>query len=80
MTTGGRATTWISYVHEGDALLDYNFDLNLFIRDAVTRSGNNQLNGFSFPGNLFLTDIFAGFEIWGGGTGLRIDQFSAVVR
>jgi Glycosyl hydrolase family 12 len=77
--TGGNAPV-ISYVNEGPAILDYNFDLNLFIRDAVQRSQNGQLNGLQFPATLFLTDIFAGFEIWGGGTGLRIDEFSAVVR
>jgi hypothetical protein len=23
-----------------------------------------------------LTDVFAGFEIWNGGTGLRVDEFT----
>ncbi len=77
--TGGNAPV-ISYVNEGPAILDYQFDLNLFIRDAVQRSQMGQLNALQFPANLFLTDIFAGFEIWGGGTGLRIDEFTAVVR
>ncbi|MEY2933891.1 MAG: hypothetical protein RL033_4640 [Pseudomonadota bacterium] len=77
--TGGNAPV-ISYVNEGAAIPDYNFDLNLFIRDAMMRSQSGQLNGANFGANLFLTDIFAGFEIWGGGTGLRIDEFSAVVR
>jgi hypothetical protein len=77
--TGGNAPV-ISYVNEGPAILDYQFDLNLFIRDAVQRSQNGQLNGANFNANLFLTDIFAGFEIWGGGTGLRIDEFTATVR
>ncbi len=77
--TGGNAPV-ISYVNEGTAILDYEFDLNVFIRDAVTRSQMGMLNGARFNNELFLTDIFAGFEIWGGGTGLRIDEFSAVVR
>jgi hypothetical protein len=77
--TGGNAPV-ISYVNEGAALLDYEFDLNSFIRDAVARSQAGTLNGARFSNNLYLTDIFAGFEIWGGGTGLRIDEFSAVVR
>jgi glycosyl hydrolase family 12 len=77
--TGGNAPV-ISYVNEGAAILDYQFDLNVFIRDAVARSTAGTLNGARFTNDLFLTDIFAGFEIWGGGTGLRIDQFSAVVR
>ena len=28
----------------------------------------------------FLTDVFGGFEIWSGGQGLRVDEFTAVVR
>jgi hypothetical protein len=77
--TGGNAPV-ISYVNEGAAILDYQFDLNLFIRDAVARSQAGTLNGARFTNDMFLTDIFAGFEIWGGGSGLRIDEFSAVVR
>jgi hypothetical protein len=77
--TGGNAPV-ISYVNEGPAIADYQFDLNLFIRDAVTRSQAGQLNGATFSDNLFLTDIFGGFEIWGGGSGLRVDEFTATVR
>jgi hypothetical protein len=29
---------------------------------------------------MFLTDVFAGFEIWGGGQGLRVDEFSAEIN
>jgi hypothetical protein len=56
------------------------FNVNDFIRDAITRSQAGQLNGANFNANMFLTDIFGGFEIWGGGQGLRIDEFTAVVR
>jgi hypothetical protein len=77
--TGGNAPV-ISYVNEGAAIADYQFDLNAFIKDAVARSAAGTLNGANFNNNLFLTDIFGGFEIWGGGQGLRIDEFSAVVR
>jgi len=76
---GGNAPV-ISYLHEGAAIPDYAFDLNVFIRDAITRSQAGQLNGVNFNANLFLTDVFGGFEIWGGGQGLRVDEFTAVVR
>jgi hypothetical protein len=62
----------ISYVVPGAAIADYSFDLNLFIQDAVDR-------GLLNP-NLFLTDIFAGFEIWSGGTGLRVNEFTVDVQ
>jgi hypothetical protein len=31
-------------------------------------------------GSMYLTDIFAGFEIWSGGVGLKVDEFTAVVQ
>jgi hypothetical protein len=30
--------------------------------------------------NMYLTDIFAGFEIWNGGVGAKVDEFKAVVQ
>jgi glycosyl hydrolase family 12 len=62
----------ISYVVPGAAIPDYTFDLNLFIKDAVQR-------GLLSP-NMFLTDVFAGFEIWSGGSGLRINDFTVNVQ
>jgi hypothetical protein len=76
---GGGNAPVISYLHEGAAIPDYAFDLNVFIQDAATRSQNGQL-GATFSQNLFLTDVFGGFEIWSGGAGLRVDEFSALVR
>jgi hypothetical protein len=79
--TGGRAEAGdpgagnapvISYVVPNGSIADYSFDLNLFIEDAVGR-------GLLNP-NLFLTDIFAGFEIWSGGTGLRVNEFTVNVQ
>lgn len=69
---GAGNATVISYVVPGAAIPDYSFDLNLFIQDAVQR-------GLLNP-NLFLTDIFAGFEIWSGGSGLRINEFTVDVQ
>jgi hypothetical protein len=72
-------TPVISYVNEGPAIADYEFDLKLFMNDAVTRSQQGQLGGFQFTADLVLTDVFAGFEIWSGGGGLSVSDFSAVV-
>jgi hypothetical protein len=30
--------------------------------------------------SMYLTDVFAGFEIWNGGQGLKVDEFTAVVE
>jgi hypothetical protein len=49
-----------------------NKDLLLFINHATTVAGG--LNA-----NMYLTDIFAGFEIWNGGVGLKVDEFTAKV-
>ena len=62
----------ISYVVPNGSIPDYSFDLNLFIQDAVNRGLLNR--------NLFLTDVFAGFEIWSGGSGLRVNEFTVDVQ
>jgi len=62
----------LSYVSTS-TIRNFTFDLNAFIKDAV---GRNQ----GLTNNMYLTDVFAGFEIWGGGTGLSVDEFSAVVN
>jgi hypothetical protein len=59
---------------------DYEFDLNAFIQDAVQRASTGGLRGLAFGSNLFLADIFAGFEIWSGGAGLRVNEFTADVQ
>lgn len=63
----------ISYVNEGPAIQDYQFDLDLFITDAVARN-------VGLRNDMYLTDVFAGFEIWNGGQGLRVDEFTAVIN
>jgi hypothetical protein len=54
-------------------------DLNVFIQDSVQRANTGGLRGLQFGSNLFLTDVFAGFEIWAAGTGLRVNEFTADV-
>lgn len=62
----------ISYVKQGAPIPNYAFDLNVFIDEAVR---NGRMNG-----NLFLTDVFAGFEIWSGGQGLSVTNFEVEVQ
>ncbi|HMA95922.1 MAG TPA: hypothetical protein VKP30_24710 [Polyangiaceae bacterium] len=49
------------------------FDLNKFIQDAVN-------NSYGIKKEMYLSLIFAGFEIWGGGNGLEVKQFCAHVN
>jgi hypothetical protein len=63
----------VSYV-AASTLSELSFDLAEFIRDAVTNRPGTIQNGW------YLTNIFAGFEIWSGGVGLRTENFCAVVR
>ena len=48
------------------------FDLDDFIENAVTL-------GY-IQNNWYLTNVFAGFEIWSGGVGLETIDFYAVVN
>lgn len=51
----------------------FNGDLKAFFEDAKTRSN-------AFTGDLLLTDVFFGFEIWEGGNGLSVDSFEVEVQ
>lgn len=62
----------ISYVST-DPLDGLNFDLNKFIQDSVD-------NGYGVTEDMYLSIIFAGFEIWGQGDGLSLDRFCAQVN
>ena len=62
-----------------------NFDLKKFFDDAATNGTADQGKaGTSIPfsSSLYLTDVFAGFEIWTGGdaTGLQSTGFTCVVQ
>jgi hypothetical protein len=48
------------------------FDLNIFIQDAVRRG--------TIQSGWYLSNIFAGFEIWQGGVGLKTNNFCAIVN
>ncbi|MGC4070460.1 MAG: cellulose binding domain-containing protein [Polyangiaceae bacterium] len=65
------STPCVSYVIVGNTQ-SFTYDLNLFIKDAVQR-------GY-VKSNWYLTNVFAGFEIWNGGAGLRTTDFYAIVN
>jgi hypothetical protein len=61
----------ISYV--SSSVIDtLDFDLNAFIQDSV-------MNGYGITSSMYLSLVFAGFEIWGGGNGLQAKAFCANV-
>ena len=62
----------ISYVSD-DNLDSLEFDLNKFIQDAITHS-------YGVTSSQYLSVIFTGFEVWGGGDGLQIKKYCASVE
>ncbi len=66
----------VSYVAQQD-FLTWSFSLGDFIQDAITRncSGTTKCVNPSW----YLTDVFAGFEIWNGGVGLEVKDFGVTV-
>jgi hypothetical protein len=49
------------------------FDLNKFIQDSVT-------NKHGITSSMYLSVVFAGFEIWGGADGVQVKNFCAQVN
>jgi hypothetical protein len=75
ITINGASGTWDVW-HSGTNVTSYvrtqtikslTFDLNQFIRDAVSR-------GY-IQNSSYLSNVFGGFEIWSGGTGLNLQCF-----
>jgi hypothetical protein len=62
----------VSYVSSTpiDAL---GFDLNDFIKDAVAKS-------YGVTSSMYLSIVFAGFEVWGNNDGLQVKEFCASVE
>jgi len=63
----------VSYVAKDAPLQDLTFDMNLFIKDAISHGISN---------SWYLTDVFAGFEIWSGadGVGLQAKKVTIAVK
>jgi len=62
----------ISYV-SSTPIERVDFDLNQVIRDSVD-------NRYGITDSMYLSIVFAGFEVWGGGDGLELQKFCADVR
>ena len=93
--SGGQATingksfsTYVSQQFEGRPIISYvatstinewSFDLNDFITDAKTRTSTAQATPV-VTDSLYLTNVFAGFEVWSGVSNLKTDKFCIQVR
>ncbi len=65
----------ISYVPvNGASVSEMSFDLNDFIQNAVTKYPT------MLSSSWYLTNIFAGFEIWSGGQNAKTSDFCAIVE
>jgi hypothetical protein len=81
-TVPGLPGTWDVWIDNTDPLcISYvsttvldklDFDLNDFIQDSVS-------NRYGITSSMYLSIVFAGFEIWGGGDGLQAKAFCANV-
>jgi len=85
----GSGRPVISYVvHENNANIpSLSFDLKNFIDDAVSHGASDMTGGAggitqAFSNSWYLTDVFAGFEVWNAGdaTNLKSTGFSCVVK
>jgi hypothetical protein len=93
--SGGQATingrtfsTYVSQQFEGRPIISYvsssmisewSFDLNDFITDAKTRTSTAQATAV-INDSLYLTNVFAGFEVWSGVSNLKTDKFCIEVK
>jgi endoglucanase len=69
-TNSGSGKPCVSYVAQTD-VSSLTFNLGEFIRDAVTRK--------YVQDSWYLTNVYAGFEIWSGGIGLETTDFAVAV-
>ncbi len=69
-TNSGNGKPCVSYVAQ-TSINSFSYSLGDFIQDAVTR-------GY-VQSTWYLTNVFAGFEIWSGGVGLAVTDFSVTV-
>ncbi len=63
----------ISYVSTSK-VADLEFDINDVLKDAIAQQYGN------ISSSLYLSIVFAGFEVWGGGDGLKVNKFCANVE
>jgi hypothetical protein len=63
----------ISYIPTSGNIPEWSYDLNLFIKNSTEIYG-------VVKSTWYLTNVFAGFEIWNGGVGLKTENFCAIVE
>jgi hypothetical protein len=73
-TGDNGGTPCISYVATSD-INTWTGDIAAFITHAKTVQGGNYMKD-----SWYLANVFAGFEIWSGGQGLKTNSFSAIVK
>jgi hypothetical protein len=80
--TGPASRPVISYVAQDSPVMSLNFNLKDFINDAVSHADTNNGVTGPFSSSWYLTDVFAGFEIWTGSnaTNLKSTNFSIAVK
>jgi len=49
--------------------------VNKNLKEFISAASGNGISS-----SMYLTDVFAGFEIWNGGQGAKVDEFTAVVQ
>jgi hypothetical protein len=85
---GKNFNTYVSTQFEGRPIISYvatsmitewSFDLNDFIQDSLTRTSTANGGNPAISSSLYLTNVFAGFEIWSGSNGIKTNAFCAEV-
>jgi hypothetical protein len=69
----------ISYVAKSSTA-SFSGDLKAFFSDAVSKADTSNGITQTFSSSWYLTDVFAGFEIWSGGSGLKCDEFTVAIK
>jgi len=69
----------ISYVAKS-TVTSFSADLKAFFTDAVNAADNQNGITQTFSSSWYLTDVFAGFEIWSGGAGLKADEVTISIK
>jgi hypothetical protein len=83
--TDGTGRPVISYVANDSPVKSFTFDLKAFMSDAVANADDDVKNGGgitqAFSNSWWLTDVFAGFEIWNGGDAQGLQEtFTCAVK
>jgi hypothetical protein len=86
---GNNFNTYVSTQFEGRPIISYvatsqisefSADLNDFIQDALTRTSTANGGQPAITSSLYLTNVFAGFEIWSGAKNVKTNAFCAEVK